>query len=90
MVGMNPLLTETPSAPPSSSSGPARHVLWTPAEVADYICVPVGTLANWRSAGSGPDYLKISGSVVRYLPEDVNAWLLTRRVDSSADRGGDN
>jgi predicted DNA-binding transcriptional regulator AlpA len=32
------------------------------------------TLANWRSAGKGPKYRKVGGSV-RYAWSDVQAWL---------------
>jgi hypothetical protein len=32
------------------------------------------TLANWRSAGRGPRYLKAGGRV-RYLRDDLDRWL---------------
>ena len=35
------------------------------------------TLANWRSAGKGPEYVKVGGRV-RYRWSAVNAWLAER------------
>lgn len=38
----------------------------TPAEVAARLGVAQGTLANWRSLGTGPGYIKLNGGRVRY------------------------
>jgi hypothetical protein len=53
------------------------------------------TLAAWRSRGWGPAYMKLSGRVVAYGQEDVEAWLqnlragsLSRQVPSTPARGG--
>jgi hypothetical protein len=48
-----------------------------PPAVADVLGVPEHTLAQWRSRGKGPDYLKV-GRHVRYRWADVNAWLDTQ------------
>ncbi|UEA60688.1 hypothetical protein LK459_07605 [Gordonia otitidis] len=43
------------------------------------------TLANWRSAGTGPAYIKTddAGGVV-YLVADLEAWLEERRAATAA------
>lgn len=40
------------------------------------------TLANWRSQGTGPPFLKISGGVVRYSRAAVAAWLEAQQADA--------
>lgn len=47
---------------------------WTIEEVATFLQVPVGTLYQWRSRRVGPPGHR-AGKHVRYLPEDVKAWL---------------
>ena len=47
--------------------------LWGPQDVADYLGVPIGTVYQWRSRGTGPVGKRI-GKHVRYRPEDVEAW----------------
>ncbi|SHI70883.1 Helix-turn-helix domain-containing protein [Shimia gijangensis] len=41
------------------------------------------TLANWRHRNQGPAYVRI-GSNIRYRPEDIEAWILSGRVDPEA------
>ncbi|WP_405146363.1 helix-turn-helix domain-containing protein [Sphaerisporangium sp. NBC_01403] len=48
--------------------------LWTVNEVAAYLGVPVGTLYQWRCRRIGPPGRRI-GKHLRYLPEDVRAWV---------------
>ena len=51
----------------------------TPQQVADrYGVVTVRTLANWRSIGQGPNYIKIGGRVM-YSVECVAEWEKTRK-----------
>jgi hypothetical protein len=45
-----------------------------PQEVADYLLVPVATLAQWRYLGQGPRFHKV-GRFVRYRWSDVETWL---------------
>ena len=47
--------------------------LWGPHQVADYLGVPIGTLYQWRTRGSGPPGRRI-GKHLRYKPDDVEAW----------------
>lgn len=47
--------------------------LWGPQDVADYLGVPINTVYQWRTRGSGPPGRRV-GKHVRYRPEDVEAW----------------
>ncbi|KAB1653249.1 DNA-binding protein [Pseudoclavibacter chungangensis] len=38
------------------------------------------TLANWRSLGIGPAYIKYGDGLVAYLVEDLEAFRRSRRV----------
>jgi len=55
--------------------------LWTVADLARYLGVPVGTVYKWRSTGEGPTGFRI-GRYVRYKEQDVAAWLATRRDET--------
>jgi hypothetical protein len=52
--------------------------LWKPADVAAYLAgtVTEGTLANWRSSGKGPPFIKLGerGTEILYRPAAVEAW----------------
>ena len=52
----------------------------TPQQVADRYkgAITVRTLANWRSIGQGPDYVKIGGKVV-YPSDALKIWEDSRR-----------
>ena len=52
----------------------SRRPLGTPAEVSDYLQIPVRTLQQWRYLGTGPRWRK-AGHAVRYAWDDVEAWL---------------
>ncbi|QUH05699.1 helix-turn-helix domain-containing protein [Saccharopolyspora erythraea] len=47
--------------------------LWGPQDVATYLGVPLGTVYQWRSRGSGPPGRRV-GKYVRYKPDEVEAW----------------
>lgn len=47
-------------------------------EAAELLGISRSGLAKWRSAGSGPAFIKI-GRAVRYSREDVDQWLAARR-----------
>lgn len=62
------------------ASANRQQSLATAAEVAAYLGGDFSekTLANWRSRGHGPKFIKLSsgrGGSVRYRWADVNAWL---------------
>lgn len=56
-------------------------LLLTPGDVSDYLGIPKGTLANWRSAGRGPAYLRV-GRHVRYRQSAVAAWTASLSRDT--------
>lgn len=56
----------------------------TPAEAASYLCLAVGTLANWRWRGEGPTYVRY-GHRVRYRLRDLDAWMADQVHDKAPD-----
>jgi predicted DNA-binding transcriptional regulator AlpA len=59
--------------------------LLTPRQAAARLGVVPLTLANWRSRGLGPPFVKIGGYFVRYREEDLDAYVAARRVASTAE-----
>jgi hypothetical protein len=55
--------------------------IWlTTNEAAELVGRAVGTLANWRSQGKGPDYYHIqTGGPVSYKRIELEAWIESRR-----------
>jgi excisionase family DNA binding protein len=51
-------------------------------ELAEREGVPPGTVRQWNSRGTGPQYMRI-GRYVRYRLADVIAWEKTRIVERS-------
>jgi excisionase family DNA binding protein len=58
----------------SGTTASARRALATPADVANYLGVPVKTLTEWRYRRKGPRWAPV-GRHVRYRWEDVEKWL---------------
>jgi predicted DNA-binding transcriptional regulator AlpA len=52
-------------------------------QVADSCAISVLTLRKWRVEGRGPRYVKI-GTLVRYRPEDVDAWIESHETQRAA------
>lgn len=52
-------------------------------QVADSCAISVLTLRKWRGEGRGPRYVKI-GTLVRYRPEDVDAWIQSHETQRGA------
>jgi len=50
------------------------ETLWSSDLAAKHLRVKPETLANWRSQGKGPSYVKI-GRLVGYRPEAIDAYL---------------
>jgi DNA-binding transcriptional regulator YiaG len=48
--------------------------LMSPVEMAHYVHYSPSTLRNWRSAGEGPNYVRV-GRHTRYWRENADAWL---------------
>lgn len=44
----------------------------------------VKTLQAWRCRGGGPPFIRV-GRLVRYRPQDVEAWITSRRVSSTSE-----
>lgn len=61
----------------------APDPLATPPEVAAYLRKPEKTLANWRSLGIGPDYIKAENGSVRYRWAAVEAWLTGNTIETA-------
>ena len=66
-----------PSAPPLSSdnAAPTAFPFVKPKAASALIGVSDKTLANWRSAGTGPPFYKPSPSVVLYRTADLINWV---------------
>ena len=46
----------------------------TPKELAEQLRMHVGTLANWRSHGIGPEFRRMGGKIVYPIPQ-LRKWL---------------
>jgi excisionase family DNA binding protein len=57
----------------------------TPADVAEYLQVPVKTLYRWRYAGEGPPAYRV-GRHLRFRWSDVEGWLAGRGMDHGTPR----
>lgn len=45
------------------------------------------TLANWRTAGTGPRFTRLNGRMIRYRRSDLQAWLAQQgRYASTSER----
>jgi len=60
--------------------------LLTPAQAAEALSVPEGTLAQWRSQRRGPAFIKLEGRLVRYRVRDLESYIAGRVVESVANR----
>ncbi|OLT29471.1 hypothetical protein BJF83_11205 [Nocardiopsis sp. CNR-923] len=54
-----------------------RPALWSVKDTAAFLRVPPKTLYEWRYKGDGPPSHRV-GRYVRYLPDEVHAWVLTQ------------
>ncbi|WP_277050852.1 helix-turn-helix domain-containing protein [Ruania albidiflava] len=55
----------------------------TPTEASEYLGLTTGTLANMRSLGTGPSFVR-RGRIIRYAEADLVAYLEAGRVQVSA------
>lgn len=55
-----------------------------PRQAADYLKRSEKTLANWRSQGNGPPFIKC-GSRILYDQDVLDQWLAGRSYTSTAD-----
>lgn len=54
---------------------------------ASYLSLAVQTLRNWRVAGGGPPFIRISPRAIRYRRRDLIAWINERKVHSTSEGG---
>ena len=59
--------------------------LLTPKEASEFLGIPEGTLAQWRSQRRGPQYVKLEGRLVRYRITDVEAYLAGHLITTEVD-----
>ncbi len=64
----------------------AGDALLRPREAAEFLGIPEGTLAQWRSQHRGPRYIKLEGRLVRYRASDLESWLSRQAVETDVDR----
>jgi hypothetical protein len=71
---------------PATDATPARSPddLLAPADVFAQYNIAIGTLAYWRSAGSGPPYIRLAPRVIRYRRGVLEAWIAAREVQPNA------
>ena len=69
--------------PPGPSTTVLDNLL-TPGMLAESIGQTERTLSEWRINGNGPSFIRL-GRAVRYRPEAVDAWLLSREHRSTAE-----
>jgi len=53
----------------------------TPAETRDFLRTSTQTLANWRSRGGGPPFVRVGSgkrAMIRYRVSDLTRWLDAR------------
>ena len=62
----------------------ALKTLYTEEQQADALGIAPKTLANQRSAGNGPPFIKV-GRLVRYDPEVTAKWLAERTFTSTSE-----
>jgi predicted DNA-binding transcriptional regulator AlpA len=57
--------------------GESMDTLLTEEDVAKQLHVSVASLRRWRLERRGPQFIKV-GSLVRYRPEELEAWLASQ------------
>lgn len=67
---MQPGHTPTPPAAKAAAGNLLNDV-----EVAALLGASLQTVRNWRWRGEGPRFVKLGGRMVRYRPEDVQAFI---------------
>ena len=58
--------------------------LLRPADAAEWLGVSVTQLEQWRGAGKGPVFIKLSHKTIRYRAADLNAYVAARVQTSTA------
>ena len=69
-------MTENPN---TSATSPLMHSR----DIATYLKVSESTLSRWRSAGTGPPFIRLGG-IARYRIEAGDAWLAELEHDHAS------
>lgn len=56
-------------------------------ELAAWLHKSRGTLANWRTRGIGPPFVRVGPKTAMYRREDVDAWLREQVVQPAGEQG---
>ena len=67
-----------------AKSQSSTSVIMTEEETASFLRVKRFTLRKWRREGSGPRYIRCGGRLIRYILDDVTAWLSLQSFGSMA------
>jgi predicted DNA-binding transcriptional regulator AlpA len=60
--------------------------LLTPKQAGEFLGVPEGTLAQWRSQRRGPVYIKLEGRLIRYRSSDLELYIASRTVENPLEK----
>lgn len=63
-------------------AAPRTMRLLTPKEASEFLGIPEGTLAQWRSQRRGPAFVKMEGRLVRYRASDLEQYITSRIVET--------
>jgi predicted DNA-binding transcriptional regulator AlpA len=80
---MQNFVAATPTAP-IMAHPPGHDDILKPKDAAAHLQLSESTLAKLRLYGTGPRYTK-AGRAVRYRRADLDAWMDSRRTDSTTD-----
>ena len=72
------------SLPPASTArNPSKYAdyLLTTEEAATFLNIPRQTLAIYRMQKTGPAYHKVGARAIRYTMADLQAYVMSRRVE---------
>jgi predicted DNA-binding transcriptional regulator AlpA len=65
---------EVPPVPPVAKWRP----LLSPSQASEYLGISERLLRASRQKGEGPPFVKLSRQIVRYRPEDLEAWVASK------------
>jgi predicted DNA-binding transcriptional regulator AlpA len=60
---------------PRKQAAPDVDPVVTPEELSAELKIPLGTIYQWSSRGTGPESFKPGGRTLRYRRSAINKWL---------------
>lgn len=72
------------AAPPAAARDTSSNGLLSPEEAGALLGVPATLLQRWRTTGDGPQFVRLTRKTIKYRAEDVQAFIESRRVSSTA------